>query len=179
MILAEHKWEDQNHMIDLAMTSKAMDESSVSVGYTCPCGCTPAVTYERGSAATTEGCCCGNELAVGPDAAARVSHREGFELRLAAVSAPWHEVVPVAWAIGPSTHPAEDHHDVGTSTDPSAVDSAIDPVCGMTVVPAVAIEKGLHVAYQGVDYYFCGKGCKLDFGEDPARYLDPGYEPSM
>jgi YHS domain-containing protein len=38
---------------------------------------------------------------------------------------------------------------------------------------------GLHVGYQGVDYFFCGKGCKLDFGEDPERYLAPGYVPSM
>jgi YHS domain-containing protein len=49
----------------------------------------------------------------------------------------------------------------------------------MTVVPAVAIEKGLHVSRQGIDYSFCGKGCKLDFIEDPERFLDPAYVPSM
>ena len=162
-------------MVDLAMTSNAIDERSVSVGYSCPCGCTPAVTYRQHGAAETEGCCCGNELAVGPDAATRLSLREGFELRVASVSTPWRDVLPVAWAIGPSTHPVEDHQHTGASTTADA----IDPVCGMVVAPALAIEKGLHLTHRGVDYYFCGKGCRLDFGEDPARYLDPSYVPSM
>jgi YHS domain-containing protein len=56
---------------------------------------------------------------------------------------------------------------------------AIDPVCGMNVNPPVAIEKGLHSRHQDVDYYFCGKGCKLEFEEDPDKYLDPAYVPSM
>jgi len=161
-------------MIDLAMTSTALDERSLSVGYTCPCGCTPAVTYQRDGPVVTEGCCCGNELAVGPDAATRLSIREGFELRLASVAAPWSDAVSVAWAIGPSTHPEESDDHAAT------VDGAVtDPVCGMTVVPAAALEKGLHVAHDGVDYYFCGRGCKLDFAEDPGRFLDPNYVPSM
>jgi YHS domain-containing protein len=162
-------------MIDLALTSTVVDDRSLTVGYTCPCGCTPSVTYARGNAAATEGCCCGNEVAVGPDAAARVSLREGFELRLASVTAPWRDVVPVAWAIGPSTHPVEPHE----HTDASTSSDASDPVCGMVVVPATAIEKGLHVAHQGIDYYFCGKGCKLEFTDDPQRFLDPAYVPSM
>lgn len=53
---------------------------------------------------------------------------------------------------------------------------AIDPVCGMEVEIATA----QHVSeYQGSTYYFCAKGCKLDFEEDPERILSPGYEPSM
>ena len=56
---------------------------------------------------------------------------------------------------------------------------AIDPVCGMTVVRAEAFADGLNTRHAGVDYYFCGRGCKLEFMEDPARYLDPGYKPSM
>ena len=56
---------------------------------------------------------------------------------------------------------------------------ALDPVCGMTVDPATATAKGLHSSYKGADYYFCGRGCKLDFDEDPEQYLDPAYEPSM
>jgi Cu+-exporting ATPase len=58
-------------------------------------------------------------------------------------------------------------------------DQAIDPVCGMTVDRAVARDKGLTSEYQGAEYLFCGKGCKLDFEEDPGRYLDPSYQPSM
>ena len=49
----------------------------------------------------------------------------------------------------------------------------------MTVDPAAAEARDLHVSYNGVDYYFCGKGCKLEFGDDPERYLDPSYVPSM
>jgi Cu+-exporting ATPase len=53
---------------------------------------------------------------------------------------------------------------------------AIDPVCGMQV----AIETAQHTTeYQGTTYYFCGKGCKLDFEDDPERILAPDYEPHM
>ena len=53
---------------------------------------------------------------------------------------------------------------------------AIDPVCGMEVV----IEGAQHlVEYQGTTYYFCAKGCRLDFEDDPQRILAPDYEPSM
>jgi Cu+-exporting ATPase len=63
--------------------------------------------------------------------------------------------------------------------DASAEGSAIDPVCGMSVEPGEAREKGLHSRRGDTDYFFCGRGCKLDFDEDPMRYLDPGYTPSM
>jgi YHS domain-containing protein len=33
--------------------------------------------------------------------------------------------------------------------------------------------------HKNVDYYFCGKGCMLDFKENPGRFLDPSYVPSM
>jgi YHS domain-containing protein len=62
----------------------------------------------------------------------------------------------------------------------SQLDStAIDPVCGMTVEIDKAVGAGLTSEHNGVTYYFCGKGCKLDFGEDPARYLDPGNAPAI
>jgi Cu+-exporting ATPase len=65
----------------------------------------------------------------------------------------------------------------GSSTrDPSAV---IDPVCGMSVDPEDARDRGLHVRHADVDYFFCGRGCKLDFQEDPARYLAADYQPHM
>lgn len=56
---------------------------------------------------------------------------------------------------------------------------ALDPVCGMTVDIETAKGKGLHFNYKGRDYYFCGKGCRLDFEEEPERILDPKYLPSM
>jgi Cu+-exporting ATPase len=70
-----------------------------------------------------------------------------------------------------------DHdHDAGSGSRDTR---AVDPVCGMTVEPESARAKGLHSSYQGTDYFFCGKGCKLEFDEDPKRYLDPAYTPSM
>jgi len=57
--------------------------------------------------------------------------------------------------------------------------TAIDPVCGMTVDVDKAARAELTSERDGVTYYFCGRGCKLDFGEDPARYLDPGNAPTM
>jgi YHS domain-containing protein len=57
--------------------------------------------------------------------------------------------------------------------------SAIDPVCGMTVDPTQASAADLSVEHEGQMYYFCGKGCKLEFSDDPAKYLSPDYTPSM
>ena len=56
---------------------------------------------------------------------------------------------------------------------------ATDPVCGMTVDKAIALDKGLSSRYQDADYFFCGKGCKLEFDDDPKRYVDANYVPSM
>ena len=57
--------------------------------------------------------------------------------------------------------------------------TALDPVCGMTVDTAEATTKGLTADYQGSAYYFCGRGCFLDFTENPERYLAADYTPSM
>jgi YHS domain-containing protein len=51
-----------------------------------------------------------------------------------------------------------------------------DPVCGMEVDTATS---QLSYEYDGRMYWFCGKGCMLDFQEDPEKYLDPDYVPSM
>jgi len=57
--------------------------------------------------------------------------------------------------------------------------TATDPVCGMTVTVEVAQAAGLSVEHEGTTYYFCGRGCLLDFSEDPARVLAPDYRPHM
>ncbi|MGH2464751.1 MAG: YHS domain-containing protein [Candidatus Limnocylindrales bacterium] len=57
--------------------------------------------------------------------------------------------------------------------------TVVDPVCGMLVEPAEARARNLHVELDGHDFYFCARGCKLDFEDDPGRYLDPGYQPSL
>ena len=56
---------------------------------------------------------------------------------------------------------------------------SIDPVCGMTVDSETAKAAGLSVEHDGTTYAFCGKGCLLEFTEDPGQYLKPGYRPSM
>jgi YHS domain-containing protein len=63
-------------------------------------------------------------------------------------------------------------------TGPSR-DQATDPVCGMTVDPVAARATGLAEEIDGVTFYFCGKGCLLEFRDDSAKYLDPGYSPSI
>jgi YHS domain-containing protein len=52
---------------------------------------------------------------------------------------------------------------------------AKDPVCGMDVDTDNAQNTS---EYKGTRYYFCSRGCMLDFEEDPERYLDAGYEPA-
>jgi Cu+-exporting ATPase len=59
------------------------------------------------------------------------------------------------------------------------VASAKDPVCGMDVNREIASAQGLTADHDGKTYFFCGRGCKLDFDEDPAKYFDPAYQPSM
>jgi YHS domain-containing protein len=57
--------------------------------------------------------------------------------------------------------------------------SATDPVCGMTVDIEDAVRTGLTAEHDGVSYYFCGKGCKLDFVDDPRKVLAADSKPSM
>lgn len=50
----------------------------------------------------------------------------------------------------------------------------MDPVCGMQV----DTENAQWTAErEGQTYYFCSKGCMLEFKDDPEKYLDPGYTP--
>ena len=54
-----------------------------------------------------------------------------------------------------------------------------DPVCGMTVDPATARAKGLTYTHEGHEYVFCGKGCMLEFRDDPKTFLDEKHLPTM
>ncbi|HEX5466546.1 MAG TPA: YHS domain-containing protein [Candidatus Limnocylindrales bacterium] len=45
---------------------------------------------------------------------------------------------------------------------------AIDPVCGMEVETEGA---DLTAAHAGTTYYFCGRGCLLDFRDEPDRFV--------
>ena len=53
--------------------------------------------------------------------------------------------------------------------------TAIDPVCGMQVD---ATSNPLKAEHNDQMYYFCSRGCMLDFLDDPERYLDPSYQPA-
>ena len=48
-----------------------------------------------------------------------------------------------------------------------ACKTAVDPVCGMTVVVAGALHRAEHM---GQSFYFCRAGCRERFLADPARY---------
>jgi YHS domain-containing protein len=52
----------------------------------------------------------------------------------------------------------------------------IDPVCGMEVETTAT---DLKLEHDGKTWWFCGRGCYLEFQDDPERFLDPDYEPSM
>ncbi len=43
-----------------------------------------------------------------------------------------------------------------------------DPVCAMTVEPAIAVAS---YEYQGKTYCFCAVGCKVAFEKNPEKYL--------
>jgi len=63
--------------------------------------------------------------------------------------------------------------------EPSTAPTATDPVCGMQVDTRRAAANGLVAEYEGQTYYFCGRGCLLDFREDPGKFFDPKYVPQM
>lgn len=44
-----------------------------------------------------------------------------------------------------------------------------DPVCGLMVGPEWAPAKS---EYEGKTYYFCTRDCKVDFDEDPEKYVE-------
>ena len=62
-------------------------------------------------------------------------------------------------------------------TEQRTVEANEDPVCGMHADVEAAREKGLTATHDGHEYAFCGKGCLLEFKDDPDKYLDPAYEP--
>ena len=59
------------------------------------------------------------------------------------------------------------------------IDPDEDPVCGMRVDLEAARARGLTLTHDGRDYVFCGKGCLLEFRDDPDTHLDPRHLPTM
>jgi YHS domain-containing protein len=54
-----------------------------------------------------------------------------------------------------------------------ADDTALDPVCGMTVKKS---EAKATFDYKGTTYYFCAAGCKEAFAKEPEKYLQKKEE---
>jgi YHS domain-containing protein len=52
----------------------------------------------------------------------------------------------------------------------------IDPVCGMEVDTDTSV---LSTEHEGKTYWFCSRGCLLEFKDDPEKYLASDYEPTM
>ena len=52
----------------------------------------------------------------------------------------------------------------------------VDPVCAMEVDTTTS---QLSLEHEGVTFWFCGKGCLLDFRDDPGAYLASDASPSM
>ena len=50
----------------------------------------------------------------------------------------------------------------------SAVDTAVDPVCGMAVA---MVDSSLHYDHAGTRRWFCGSGCLRAFAADPDAYV--------
>lgn len=48
--------------------------------------------------------------------------------------------------------------------------TAVDPVCGMTIDPGKTTEKS---KYRGATYLFCALGCKAEFERTPEKYVRP------
>jgi YHS domain-containing protein len=61
----------------------------------------------------------------------------------------------------------------GVIAQQKTADTAVDPVCGMTVVKANAKAT---FDYKGATYYFCSTGCKDSFAKDPEKYLKAAQE---
>ncbi|MCX6567598.1 MAG: YHS domain-containing protein [Candidatus Aminicenantes bacterium] len=57
---------------------------------------------------------------------------------------------------------------IGVVAQQKSGDTAIDPVCGMTVVKATAKAT---FEFKGTTYYFCSPGCKEAFAKEPEKYL--------
>ena len=54
-----------------------------------------------------------------------------------------------------------------------------DPVCGMGVDVEKARANGLSFTYEEREYVFCGKGCLLEFRDNPEQYLEASFTPEM
>ena len=67
-----------------------------------------------------------------------------------------------------STRPRQSGRPVGEGAQSSIEESALDPVCGMSVA---MVDASLHLDHEGHRYWFCGSGCLRAFAADPSAYV--------
>ncbi len=67
-----------------------------------------------------------------------------------------------------STRPRQSGRPVGEGAGSSIEESAVDPVCGMSVA---MVDASLHLDHEGHRYWFCGSGCLRAFAADPSAYV--------
>lgn len=69
---------------------------------------------------------------------------------------------------GGESHPIHAIETAQENATPAAEETAIDPVCGMTVEIATARH---HTSYESREFYFCCPSCKRHFERNPQEYL--------
>ena len=82
---------------------------------------------------------------------------------------------PVAAFVGQSMANGSDHIEEahrGRGGGMSQEATAIDPICGMTVETATAEYRSFQ---KGNAYYFCSKGCKEEFDQDPQKHINASH----
>jgi hypothetical protein len=83
-------------------------EAGANVNYDCYCGCDAGFALDRSASdPTPEGCCCGNQILVGGDAAARIGEhldsRFTYRVDVRELRMPWGDETEVALAV-PEDH---------------------------------------------------------------------------
>ena len=142
-------------------------DAGADVNYQCPCGCDAGFAFDRSVAEQApESCCCGRTILVGVSPRAPVlaflPAPDTCDLDEQAIEMPWGQVLSVVLAT-----PDDAEHGAHAEGQ-SPLETAHDPVCHMDIAPETAAATA---NYQGTTYYFCSRGCKVDFEEDTAAVL--------
>lgn len=143
-------------------------DAGADLNYHCPCACYAGFALDRSVAEQDpESCCCGRTMLVGRDATKRLQAflpaDENYAFDEQTVEMPWGQPLEVALATPPNA-------ESGSGGGPAAAEiaTAHDPVCHMDINPATAAGSAEHEA---TTYYFCSRGCLLDFTDDPVATL--------
>ena len=75
---------------------------------------------------------------------------------------------PGRYSTNPTSASAPESHDGAPMNQHAAAETAIDPICGMTVGTASAEHTASH---NGQQYSFCSAGCKKAFTLNPDVYV--------